>query len=131
MINNGRGVIGATAAISWDQKRDHTFELISYRDEALWKTIRNVDEESVKKMDDEVSSTFDNYDYENRYNSIVPHSPCPILFGIRGEDVSMLPLCQKMIQSEQSIRWMIYISNHGTDDHVKMKNISKIGRAHV
>ncbi len=126
LIKNGRGVIGATAAISWDQKRDHTFELISYRDEARWKTPRYVAEESVKKMDDQVSSTFDNYDYENRYNSIVPHSPCPILFGIRGDDVSMLPLCQKMIQSEQSIGWMIYISNQGTDDHVKMKNISMI-----
>lgn len=126
LIKNGRGVIGATAAISWDQSRDHTFELISYRDKACWKTARYVDEESVKRMDAEVSSTFDNYDYENMYNSIVPHSPCPILFGIRGDDVSILPHCQNMIQSEPALGWMIYISNQGTDDHVKMKKISMI-----
>jgi len=51
LMKNGRGVIGATAAISWDEKMDHTYELISYRKQSKWKTPRFVDDDSVIMMD--------------------------------------------------------------------------------
>ena len=70
----GRGVIGATASLSWDETKDHTFELISYRKKSCWKTPRWVDDESVKKMDQLFSSTFNNFDYENKYKLLSPYT---------------------------------------------------------
>ena len=126
LLKNGRGVIGAAAALSWDASRDHTYEIICYRHEKSWKTPREVDDESVKQMDASCISTFDNYDYTNGYNSIVPHSPCPILFGIRGDDPKVLPDCARMIVSEPRLGWMLFLSNQGTDDHIKKKKVSQI-----
>jgi tRNA(Ile2)-agmatinylcytidine synthase len=127
LMKNGRGVIGAAASLSWDETKDHTFELISYRKKNCWKTPRWVDDESVKKMDQRFFSTFDNYDYENEYNCIVPHSPCPILYGIRGDKATDLLDCQRVINSESVLGWMMFITNQGTDDHLRKKDISDIG----
>jgi len=126
LFKNGRGIIGACAAISWDQSNDHTYELISYRLKQNWKTDRFVDDQSVIAMDKKHDSTFNNFDYENKYNCIVPHSPCPILFGIRGDDPAVLSTCQQMITSEPIQGWMIFASNQGTDDHLRQKQINKI-----
>ena len=123
---NGRGVIGAAAAISWDSCRDHTYEIIAYRKQENWKTPRKVDDESVKKMDELFPSTFDNYDYHNEYNSIVPHSPCPILFGIRGDKAPVLSKCLEQVKSETGQGWMIFLSNQGTDDHIRKKMIDEV-----
>ncbi len=80
---NGRGLIGATAAIAW-VLGDSTYEVICYRERSRWGTPRSMDEASVMAMDQAFPSTFDNYDYRHRSPRIAPHSPCPILFGIRG-----------------------------------------------
>lgn len=126
LYKNGRGVIGASAAIAWDSYKDNTYELISYRRKNRWGTKRNIGKESVKKMDHAFPLTFNNFDYENNHNSIAPNSPCPILYGIRSEDDKILQACKKMVQSEEMQGWMIYISNQGTDDHLQKKMISDI-----
>lgn len=114
---NGRGVIGALAATAW-RPRDRTYEVISYRREAEWGSPRWLDPSSVVEVDRNFPSTFNNYDYENRRVVIAPRSPCPVLFGIRGDDPGVLPQALDTIRSEPPERWMIFETNQGTDDHV-------------
>lgn len=105
---------------------DKTYELISYRFEEKWGTKRYVDDESVKKIDDLYPSTFDNYDYENNHNRIVPNSPCPILYGIRGDSTKDLIKLKKLIKSEKISNWILFQTNQGTDDHIQNKEINQI-----
>jgi len=123
---NGRGLIGATAAIAW-MPHDSTYELISYRQRSRWGTPRLVDAESVKAMDQAVPSTFDNYDYKHDTPRIAPHSPCPILFGIRGENPQDVITAQGLVQSEDAESWVVFHSNQGTDDHIVKKAVKDIG----
>jgi tRNA(Ile2)-agmatinylcytidine synthase len=123
---NSRGVIGSIASIAWSSKKDSTFELITYRSEDKWGKKRFVDDESVKRIDKLYPSTFDNYDFMNKHNKIVPNSPCPILYGIRGEDTYDLMKSYSLIKSEKVDSWIIFQTNQGTDDHLKIRNISQI-----
>jgi len=123
---NCRGVIGATASISWPTDGDKTYELIAYRQEKKIGTERNIDGLSVKKMDEKCKTTFDNYDYENKHNRLTPSSPCPVLFGIRGDDEKELIYARTIVKSESAASWLIFISNQGTDDHLQKKNIDEI-----
>lgn len=122
---NQRGLIGATAATSWDPA-DRTFELIAYRTQKRWGTKRSVDENSVKKMDATFPLLFDNYDFRNHHNRITPNSPCPILFGIRGDDVIELKQAMKTVLSEPLDSWLLFETNQGTDDHLQPKQIVDI-----
>jgi tRNA(Ile2)-agmatinylcytidine synthase len=122
---NSRGLIGATAAISWEPL-DRTFELIAYRPQQRWGTKRQVDAKSVQLMDADCPSTFDNYDALNHHNRIVPNSPCPILFGIRGNDDEELVIAKKKVHSEPVESWLLFETNQGTDDHLEKKYINQI-----
>ncbi len=115
---NGRGVIGALAATAW-RPRDRTYEILAYREASRWGTRRNVDPESVVAMDRQFPSTFNNYDYAEGRVAIVPRSPCPILFGIRGEDPAELIQASRTVRAEPVERWMLFETNQGTDDHVQ------------
>ncbi|HEX9339995.1 MAG TPA: tRNA(Ile)(2)-agmatinylcytidine synthase [Thermoplasmata archaeon] len=114
---NGRGVIGAIAATAW-RPRDRTYEIMAYRETARWGSQRNIDSESVADMDLRFPSTFNNLDRETLRIAIVPHSPCPVLFGIRGEDPQDLPAAARTIRGEGPARLMVFETNQGTDDHV-------------
>ena len=123
---NGRGLIGATSAVAWSSDLDKTYELISYRQKKRWNTKRDVDAESVKTMDKSCRTTFDNYDYQNKHNRVVPNSPCPILYGIRGDDVEELMQAVSIVRSEPVDSWLIFETNQGSDDHLQKKNIEGI-----
>ena len=116
-LEGGRGVIGASAAMSW-RPMDRTYEVITYRERARWGTPREVSDASVKEMDRSFPSTFNNYDEMAGRRAISPHTPCPVLFGIRGDSLKDLPQAMDMIQSERVDRWILFLSNQGTDDHV-------------
>jgi len=122
---NSRGLIGATAAISWEPL-DRTFELITYRPKQRWGTKRQIDLKSVQQMDTNCPSTFDNYDARNHHNRIVPNSPCPILYGIRGDDVNELVIASTQVKSEPVESWLLFETNQGTDDHLQKKQIAQI-----
>lgn len=115
---NGRGIIGALAASSW-RPRDRTYELLCYRERSRWGRARNLDANTVRRMDRRFPSTFNNYDYDNDHLVIAPHSPCPILFGIRGDDPSVLPRAMRTVRCERPASWLIFETNQGTDDHVR------------
>ena len=77
-------------------------------------------------MDEACKTTFDNYDYTNNHNRIMPNSPCPILYGIRGENTEDLTSAMSIVKSEKIDSWLIFETNQGTDDHLQRKNIENI-----
>ena len=115
--NSGRGIIGASAACAW-RPRDRTWEVLAYRNRARWGTLRVLSAASVRRMDRAFPSTFNNYDYENRRVVIAPSSPCPVLFGIRGDRPGELPYALQIVNGERPDRWLVFETNQGTDDHV-------------
>ncbi len=117
-FKNGRGIIGALAAIGADLK-EYTYELIAYRKPENWGKERRIDEKSVIEMDRKTFPlTFNNYDYENDRVLITPHTPCPILYGIRGICKEVLIRASEMIICNEEIdRVMIYKTNQATDSH--------------
>jgi len=116
-LNSGRGLIGAAAAASWSP-RDRTYEVLTYRRQDLWGSPREVSSRDVSLLDERFPSTFNNYDALTQRPAIIPHTTCPILYGIRGDSPMDLIEAQRSISSEPVDRWMLFISNQGTDDHV-------------
>ena len=127
---NMRGLIGATASIAWNNQKDRTFELIAYREKQKWGSERFVDNKSTVEVDSSFPSTFDNFDSKNKHNRLVPSSPCPVLFGIRGDISNDLIKAKSMIKSEKINCWLIFESNQGTDDHLENKRISEVSPYH-
>ncbi len=125
-FKNGRGIIGATAGIAWRGNHDSTYELIAYRKKYRWGSPRTIDEETVIRMDEKVSSTFDNYDYIESHINIMPHSPCPVLYGVRAESARVFPTCMNILKTESFDDWLIFSSNQGTDDHIVSTSIDQI-----
>ncbi|MCW4049463.1 MAG: tRNA(Ile)(2)-agmatinylcytidine synthase [Candidatus Bathyarchaeota archaeon] len=115
---NGRGIIGALAAIGGTLDSDHTFELITYRAPENWSTKRRVDPDSVRRMNEALAdSTYNNVDKRGR-PLITPHGPDPVLYGVRGESPGAVYHAFNMIEELEPVaRWMIYRSNQGTDAH--------------
>ena len=118
-IKEGRGVIGALAAIGEQLSTDHTFELITYRKSDACGTPRGVDPNSVVNMAKATEpATFDNVDPETKRVLITPRGPDPVLYGIRGETPEIVRYAQSLVKAEESIdRWIIFRTNHGTDFH--------------
>jgi tRNA(Ile2)-agmatinylcytidine synthase len=77
-------------------------------------------------MDEKYKSTFDNFDYENNHNRLTPSSPCPVLYGIRGDDEKDLINAKSLLKSEEIDSWLIFKTNQGTDDHLQRKTIGDV-----
>jgi len=118
---NKRGLIGAAASIAWNPVFDKTYELITYRKKEKIGSKREIDDDSVKIMDETIKTTFDNYDYINKHNRIKPNSPCPVLYGIRGDDAEDLVKAMNIVKSEEFQGWIIFESNQATDEHLQKK----------
>lgn len=124
-FKKGRGVIGAAAAMSW-RPRDRTWEVIAYRSPDRFGTPREIDPHSVIRMDKTTRMTFNNYDYDNGHVAICPGSPCPILFGIRGDSAKELLRARKMIKGETQDKWLLFLTNQATEDHIVQRRISEL-----
>jgi tRNA(Ile2)-agmatinylcytidine synthase len=123
-FKNGRGIIGALAAISCPLN-DKTYELLSYRIPENYGTPRQINHESVVEMDNNTyPDTFDNLD--QGYIAIEPHTPCPVLYGIRSENPEILIQAQSTVKVLEPVeRFCIYLTNQHTDMHLqKVGNIS-------
>ena len=123
----GRGIIGGLAAIGNTLESDWTFELIAYRAPENWGTKRRVDAASVVEMNSKTfPETFDNLDQSTGEIRITPHTPCPILYGIRGESAEATVKAQKLVKEMEPIeRMVIYKTNQGTDEHLKRARIAE------
>ncbi|MDW8044835.1 MAG: tRNA(Ile)(2)-agmatinylcytidine synthase [Nitrososphaerota archaeon] len=119
-FGNGRGIIGALAAIGNTLEGDHTFEFLAYRSIDERGKSRGIDPDSVILMSRETfPQTFNNYDFEIKRVLITPRGPDPVLFGIRGENPRILLKAASMIKVSQFIeRFMIFRTNQGTNLHL-------------
>ncbi|HUV80191.1 MAG TPA: tRNA(Ile)(2)-agmatinylcytidine synthase [Candidatus Bathyarchaeia archaeon] len=125
-LKKKRGLIGALAAASFLmlQKRDpnyydFTYELIAYRRKERWGTSRFIEEASVRDADEATYPlTWDTVDLVNKKLVLAPHSPCPVLFGIRGDSVAAIHKAYTLIDAEPAEREMLFVTNQGTDSHL-------------
>ncbi len=116
-INSGRGLIGAAAAAAW-RPMDRTYEVLAYRERERWGRDRDVSREDIALLDQRFPSTFNNYEHLADRPAIVPHTTCPVLYGIRGDSPLELVRASASVASEPVDRWMLFITNQGTDDHI-------------
>ncbi|RLG70903.1 MAG: hypothetical protein DRO11_05465 [Methanobacteriota archaeon] len=128
IYGNGRGLIGALAAIgaTLDNK---TYEIIAYRSRNYFglKT-RYVDKASVEEMDQATyPHTFNNIDPETGKVLITPHSPCPVLYGIRATKPEVLEKACSMVKTHEPIEmFCTFVTNQATDQHLIKTSISNI-----
>lgn len=113
----GRGIIGCICGMAWIPK-DYTFELLTYRPQTRWGTERIYNKESVKKADTLITSSFNSWEKRSDKIAIFPGTPCPVLYGFRGDVPEDLIKGHEIIETEFQSRWLIFQSNQGTDDHI-------------
>ncbi len=117
-FKNGRGIIGALASIGLELY-DLTYELIAYRMPENYEKPRYLDKASVYAMDVATyPDTWDNVDLHNKVIVFSPHTPDPVLYGIRGNSPEILLKAQRMLETEPVERSQIFITNQGTDMHL-------------
>ncbi|WP_137286647.1 TiaS agmantine-binding domain-containing protein [Halorussus salinisoli] len=128
----GRGKIGALAAVgAWSAfgeggrggdggGHDWTYECISYRDPERVGTPRDVDAESVfEAANAGYPEAWDTVDRETGELVCVPHTPGPILHGVRGDDPETVRRVARAIESEPVSRRALFVTNQGTDAHLR------------
>lgn len=115
---NGRGIIGAVAAVAAEFS-DATSEYLVYRDVNLHTSTRFVDPVSLRLAEEMTyPGTWDTCDPENKTIVCVPHTPDPVLFGIRGNDPVWISLARNLVSSEAPVLEAIFETNQGTDAHL-------------
>ncbi len=131
---NGRGRIGALAAIgAWRALEEWTYEFISYREPDSWGTPRQVDRESVFAAAEwGYPDVWDTVDRGEGETVCVPHTPGPILHGIRGDDATVARAVADRIESEPVASSQLFVTNQGTDVHLREGAIETVrdGRAY-
>jgi tRNA(Ile2)-agmatinylcytidine synthase len=115
---NRRGLIGATAAVA-SELSDATFEILTYRHPERWGTLRDVNRDSLFAAEKATfPHTWDTVDEETGVVVCVPHTPDPVLFGIRGESPAWVMMARSMVESEKPGLEQIWVTNQGTDAHL-------------
>jgi tRNA(Ile2)-agmatinylcytidine synthase len=131
---NGRGRIGALAAVgAWNALDEWTVERISYREEPRWGTPRDVDCDSVFHAAERgYPAVWDTVDRGEGETVCVPHTPGPILYGIRGDDSDAVREVAGRIESEPIAATRLFVTNQGTDAHLRAETIPDVrdGRAY-
>ncbi|WP_181685358.1 tRNA(Ile)(2)-agmatinylcytidine synthase [Halorhabdus salina] len=125
---NGRGLIGAIAAVgAWQARDDWTYECISYRGSDRRGTPRQVDAESVFAAADQAyPDAWDTVDRVEGDLVCVPHTPGPILHGIRGDEPDVVREVAESIESEPVERRSLFITNQGTDAHLREGTVGSV-----
>lgn len=120
-----RGLIGALAAVS-AKFDDFTYEILAYRS-PFSKDIRDVDKKTIFLSEEKTRPhTWDSVDFENNVVVCVPHTPDPVLFGIRGESPEWIIKARSYIVSEKPEREIVYKTNQGTDAHLVDSDVANI-----
>jgi tRNA(Ile2)-agmatinylcytidine synthase len=115
---NKRGLIGATAAVA-SELPDKTSEILVYREPERFGTPREVGRQSLFGAEAATfPHTWDTVDTINDVVVCVPHTPDPVLFGIRGESPQWVMAARQMIESETPGLEQIWVTNQGTDAHL-------------
>lgn len=132
--SGGRGRVGALAAVGSSVAFDSwTYELIAYRERDRWGSSRIVDTDSVfAAANAEYPEVWDTVDKKTGDLVCVPHTPCPILYGVRGDDSEAVRLVGEDIEGESVASRALFITNQGTDAHLREGEIGSVedGRAY-
>ena len=125
----GRGRIGALAAVgAWASHDDWTYEHIAYREATRWGTPREIDHESVfDAADAGYPATWDTVDRVEGETVCVPHTPGPVLYGIRGDDPAAVGRLSADIEGESPAEVALFVTNQGTDAHLQPGRIDALG----
>ncbi len=114
----GRGLIGALASVG-AECRDTTIELLAYRKRENFGKKRKYNPDSFFLADlITYPKTFDTVDWGNDSVVSVPNSPDPVLFGIRGDDITAIMHAYELIESEEVDMYQIFVTNQATDMHI-------------
>jgi tRNA(Ile2)-agmatinylcytidine synthase len=125
-FKNRRGLIGATAAVA-SVLEDSTSEILVYRQPERWGSPREVDRASLFAAEEATfPHTWDTVDTANGVVVCVPHTPDPVLFGIRGESPSWVMMGRSMVESEKPAIEQIWVTNQGTDAHLIAGRIGEL-----
>lgn len=129
----GRGVIGALAAVgAWSERDEWTVEHIAYRHPDQRGTEREVDHASiVTAADAAYPNAWDTIDRTADELVCVPHTPGPILYGIRGESRAAVESVAEAITSEPIERTALFYTNQGTDDHLQSVPLPALEDGHA
>jgi tRNA(Ile2)-agmatinylcytidine synthase len=133
----GRGVVGALAAVgawrAWetdDEFDGPTYEVIAYREPERWGTPREVDRESVfEAARTEYPTVWDTVDRVEGEAVCVPHTPGPVLHGIRGDDPEACRRVSTAIRCEPVERRETFTTNQGTDAHLRDGHVGTVQEA--
>ncbi|PWB54728.1 MAG: tRNA(Ile2) 2-agmatinylcytidine synthetase [Candidatus Methanoperedenaceae archaeon] len=126
---NERGLIGALAAAGFSLcgLPDHTYELIAYREQKKCGSLREINPATVWSADAATRpDTWDTVDIDNKRIVFAPHSPDPILFGIRGKNEDAVRIAFSIIKSEPVERYIVYRTNQNTDMHLINAKIQEV-----
>jgi len=129
----GRGRIGALAAAgAWPAFGDWTYEHIAYREPDRWGTPRDVDRESVFAAADRgYPDVWDTVDCVDGEAVCIPHTPGPVLYGIRGDDSDTVRSVATAIDSEPVARTRLFVTNQGTDAHLREGQVGDLADGHA
>ncbi|MFO7966282.1 MAG: tRNA(Ile)(2)-agmatinylcytidine synthase [Archaeoglobaceae archaeon] len=115
---SGRGLIGALAAVGVHLS-DFTLERLAYRSPDRFDLQREVEEASFYQTDSlTYPHTWDTVDHHNKVVVSVPNSPDPVLFGIRGDNISSIQQAFETVKTEPIDKEMTFVTNQGTDMHL-------------
>ena len=132
--DGGRGRIGALAALgAYRAFDDWTYERIAYRDLDRCGTPRDVDRASAfAAAETAYPDAWDTVDRIEDELVCVPAAPGPILYGIRGDDAETVREVAAAIESEPVARAVTYLTNQGTDAHLRDGTVGEVreGRAY-
>jgi tRNA(Ile2)-agmatinylcytidine synthase len=130
----GRGRVGALAAVgAWRAFGEWTVEHIAYRERERLGTDRSVDADSVfAAADRHYPAAWDTVDRGEGETVCVPHTPGPVLYGVRGEDADTVAAVAAEIDSEPVARAETFYTNQGTDAHLRDGEVGALedGRAY-
>jgi tRNA(Ile2)-agmatinylcytidine synthase len=126
-MNNGRGIIGALAALGFTAEKK-TYELISNRIPKNYGRKRLISHDSVYRMNEKLyPSVFDSIDDETKRILITPRGYDPIFCGIRGKSPEYVTKAWNMVEPLEGIEsTIIFETNQGTDEHLRVRKISQI-----
>ena len=116
------GMVGASAAISWEPGINHSWELIAWREDSKIGSRRAVSKDSVFEMSELFPETFLNRDPTADKGIIAPRTPCPVLYGIRGSSKDAVESANSWLQdknsTEKCLDWASHKTNQLSDDHL-------------
>jgi tRNA(Ile2)-agmatinylcytidine synthase len=126
--DGGRGLVGALAAVgAWGAFEEWTVECLAYRERERWGTPRAVDHESVfRAAQAGYPEVFDTVDRVERTAVCVPRTPCPVLYGIRGEHAEAVRAAAAEIESEPVTHRRVFVTNQGTDAHLRKGSLGAL-----